>query len=238
MNTWRPRTEREVVAKPDRRAAVLAYASDTRTAIMNSFAASIDPGMPTRTTILESLHDPGNDQAWSTLVGRYRPQLLRFAARLGLPPADAEDAAQIILMEFVNAFRVGAYDRSRGRLGQWIFGIARKQIANCKRRSPREHTPHRDARTTAFFDRFPDESIAGSAFRAKQDADLIQRCLDIVRDEVSPQTMDAFHLFAVLGRPARDVAADLGMTENAVFGAKRRVLQRVREVAVALGSHG
>ena len=71
---------------------------------------------------------------------------------------------------------------------------------------------------------------------AAHDAELIQRCLEIVRDEVSAQTMDAFHLFAVLGRPARDVARELRMTDNAVCGAKRRVLHRIREIAASLES--
>ena len=204
---------------------------------MNSSYASIVPGTPTRTTFLQALHDPENQRVWRSLVGSYRPVLLRLGVRLGLTHADAEDAAQIILLELTNGYRRGAYDRSKGRLRHWIFGIARKQIANSKRRSPREHTPHRDTRTTAFFDRFHGPIAPSSARHAMPDADFIQQCLDIVRDEVSPQTMDAFHLFAVLGRPAREVAAYLGMSENAVFGAKRRVLQRLREVAAALASN-
>lgn len=202
---------------------------------MNTCHSPIESGMPTRTTLLDALHDPANQRAWRFVVSRYRPLLLGFAARMGLAPTDAEDAAQIVLMEFVNAYRLGAYDRSKGRLGQWIFGIARKQVANCKRRLPREHTPHRDTRTTAFFDRLPDETLGEPTWRAKQDADLLQRCLEMVREEVSPQTMEAFHLFALLGRAAQDVARELGMTENAVFGAKRRVLHRVRELAAELG---
>lgn len=185
----------------------------------------LDSSMLTKTAVLDGLHDPGDERAWGLVVGRYRPMLLRFAMRMGLTRTDAEDAAQMVLLELVRSLRTGAYDRTKGRLRQWIFGIARNQVANCKRRRPAEHTPGRDTRTTAFFDRFPGEDDPGA-----RDTAMIDRCLETVRAEVSAQTMDAFHLFAVLGMPAREVAHQLNMSENAVFGAKRRVLERVREL--------
>jgi RNA polymerase sigma factor (sigma-70 family) len=185
----------------------------------------LDSGMLTNTAILDGLHNPADERAWGLVVGRYRPMLLRFAIRMGLTRTDAEDAAQMVLLELVRSFRSGAYDRTKGRLRQWLFGIARNQVANCKRRRPAEHTPGRDTRTTAFFDRLPGEDRTDAG-----DTALIDRCLETIRGEVSAQTMDAFHLFAVMGMPAREVASQLGMTENAVFGAKRRVLERVREL--------
>ena len=44
------------------------------------------------------------------------------------------------------------------------------------------------------------------------------------------QTLEAFRLFALEDWPAEKVGAHLDMTPNAVFGAKRRVLERVREL--------
>jgi RNA polymerase sigma-70 factor (ECF subfamily) len=51
-----------------------------------------------------------------------------------------------------------------------------------------------------------------------------------VRSEVKPETMRAFERFALDELPADEVAAELGLTQNAVFGAKRRVLGRIREL--------
>lgn len=186
----------------------------------------------TGTALLDGLHDHGNDSAWTTLVERFHPVLTAFAERAGLSGPDAEDVAQLVLMELARSY--AAYDRTKGRLRQWLFGIARNQIANCKRRRAPEHTPQRDTRTTAFFDRLP--GAPGELERAWQvewDRYVMDRCLDQVREEVTPQTMEAFHQFAVLSRPAAEVARELGMTENAVFGAKRRVLSRMRELVAA-----
>jgi RNA polymerase sigma-70 factor (ECF subfamily) len=50
-----------------------------------------------------------------------------------------------------------------------------------------------------------------------------------VRDEFEERTWQAFWLTAVEGRPADDVAADLGVSAAAVRKAKSRVLHRLKE---------
>ena len=51
-----------------------------------------------------------------------------------------------------------------------------------------------------------------------------------IRAIVDPQTYTAFEEFALKERPAADVARELRITENSVFGCKRRVLHRLREI--------
>jgi len=53
--------------------------------------------------------------------------------------------------------------------------------------------------------------------------------LDEVRLEVDPATFQAFDLYARKSRPAGEVARLLGLSRNAVYQAKTRVLARVRE---------
>ena len=48
--------------------------------------------------------------------------------------------------------------------------------------------------------------------------------------ELEPNTVQAFEQTAIRNRPASEVAAELGMSRNAVFLAKHRVLKRVREL--------
>ncbi len=46
-----------------------------------------------------------------------------------------------------------------------------------------------------------------------------------------PTTWEAFRRFAIEGLPAAQVAAELGLTVNAVTLAKSRILKRLREEA-------
>jgi RNA polymerase sigma-70 factor, ECF subfamily len=48
---------------------------------------------------------------------------------------------------------------------------------------------------------------------------------------VIPTTWEAFQRFGVDGDPARRVAEELGLSENAVILAKSRVLKRLRQEA-------
>jgi len=52
-----------------------------------------------------------------------------------------------------------------------------------------------------------------------------------VQPDFHPTTWEAFRRFAVDGLPAAHVAEELGLTENAVFQAKSRILKRLRQEA-------
>jgi RNA polymerase sigma-70 factor (ECF subfamily) len=57
---------------------------------------------------------------------------------------------------------------------------------------------------------------------------LVRRALEIMQSAFEPTTWKACWEFVAQDRPAADVAVELGMTENAVYIAKARVLRRLR----------
>ena len=59
----------------------------------------------------------------------------RYAARFNLKRADAQDAAQQTLIAFCNAYQQDKYQKEKGRLRVWLFGIARNQIRNLVRKN-------------------------------------------------------------------------------------------------------
>ncbi len=66
----------------------------------------------------------------------------------------------------------------------------------------------------------PDESEYGGA--------LVRQALEVVRPDFSAETWTAFTHFVLEGVPAAEVARELGITANAVYLARNRVLTRVR----------
>jgi RNA polymerase sigma factor (sigma-70 family) len=185
----------------------------------------------TSASLLEGLRHPANDTVWRSYVDRYRPVIVAFAMRLGLAPDDAEDAAQEILLEFSTAYREGKYDPQKGRLRSWLFGIARNQVASRRRRRrDREIAAGVGAGDSGILDQVPDTADPDAVWEEEWRRAILGQCLDEVRREVQPQTFEAFELFALREWPAERVAERLGITANAVFGAKRRVLQRAREI--------
>lgn len=198
---------------------------------MSAGASEIFLTTITSTHLLEGLRDPGNHAVWQQYVDRYRPLVVRYAARLGLSEADAEDVAQQTLISFCNAFQQGKYERERGRLRVWLFSIARNQVANWgRRRRSKEIQVGDDSGQTDFFAAVRDERELEQIWEQEWREAVMQQCLTEVRREVDPRTFEAFELFAGKGLAAEQVAEKLGITANAVFGAKRRILRRVREL--------
>ena len=185
----------------------------------------------TNTYLLEGLKNPDNHAVWQQYVERYRPLLVRCGQRLGLGAADAEDVAQHALLSFSQSYQAGKYDRDKGRLRNWLFGITRNEIRNWRRRhQQREVQVSGEPDQTDFFAQLGDEDRWEQVWDQEWRDAVMRQCLEEVRREVDPKTFEAFELFASRGWPAARVAEQLGLTANAVFIAKHRILRRIREL--------
>lgn len=198
-----------------------------RKGLERSRPGRIDPVRPwiTSSLLLRQLGDFDDRSAWNLLANHFRDPIVNLARRRGLDPARAEDAAQETLLAFARAYRDGKYERTKGRLKDWLFGIAYRQISSALRRSARDpgaplgagDEPAVDA-ATALWD---------AAWRRA----VLARCLDQVRSEVQERTFHAFRLVALQEVPATEVATELGMTRAQVYDAKYRVSSRIQELA-------
>lgn len=188
-------------------------------------------GLATRTStaLLAGLRDASNTAAWGAWVERYRPLLVRYARRVGLSEADAEDVAQGALLAFSVAYREGRYDRERGRLRSWLYGIAVNKVREAQRQRREQQAADTAVAKALFVDLEAPDALAESWEEEWRDA-VLRQCLDEVRREVESRTFQAFVEVAREGRTPEEVAVELGMTRDAVYAAKRRVLRRIREL--------
>ncbi|MCH8251927.1 MAG: sigma-70 family RNA polymerase sigma factor [Planctomycetes bacterium] len=185
----------------------------------------------TNTQLLDDLRNPGNETVWQQFVNRYMPMIVKYAVRAGLRSADAEDAAQQTMIAFCTAYQQGKYDREKGRLRFWLYGIARNQIKSVfKRRAKQEVQVAEDTAQTDFFARQPDEADLEKVWEEEWREAVLRQCLEEVHREFDAKSIEAFELFAWKGLPAQEVAERLDMTPNAVFIVKSRILKRIREL--------
>lgn len=174
----------------------------------------------------------GDDEAWRQFVGRFREPIRRLAVRAGLDDGEAEDAAQQVLLACCDGLKRGAFDREKGRLSAWLFGIVRHEV---HRRGM--HARRRDALGLAGG-KTASAWLVDPAAERDWERTWHEQVLSIavarVRREVQPTTWAAFERVHLLGEAPDAVAAALGMTRNAVFVAKHRVLTRLRAVEADL----
>jgi RNA polymerase sigma-70 factor (ECF subfamily) len=70
----------------------------------------------------------------------------------------------------------------------------------------------------------PSEEIAEAEYRSY----LVDRALQLMKTDFEPTTWQACWSYVAEGRPATEVASELGISVNAVHLAKARVLRRLR----------
>jgi RNA polymerase sigma-70 factor (ECF subfamily) len=185
----------------------------------------------TSTDLLDGLRREGDDRAWREFCVRYEPALLAFARRAGLREQDARDVVQETFMAFLESFRDGRYDPRRGRLRSWLKGIILNKIREARRRlAGREVQVLDRTDTTAFMDGIPDDRELTDVFDEEWERGVLAECLREVRQQVDAPTYQAFELYAVKSWPPEKVAEQLGISRNAVYISKSRVLSRLREL--------
>lgn len=185
----------------------------------------------TTSTILHDLKDPANESAWRHFVHRFRRPVASFARKLGVSHADAEDVAQETLLAFLETVREGRYERERGRLSHWLFGIAYRQALRQRRRDARPEYPAPSrSGSRPFLDAVSDEDRAADLWNRTWDWFLVRECMDRVRREFHPDMIEAFSKVVVEERTPAEAAAELDVPVKSVYNAKHRILKRIREL--------
>ncbi|MDX1970709.1 MAG: sigma-70 family RNA polymerase sigma factor [Planctomycetaceae bacterium] len=178
----------------------------------------------TSLTLLERLGRGADDAAWGRFVELYTPLLLAWCRRLGLSDADAADMAQTVfvtLYEKLPEFRYDPARSFRAWLKTVLLNAWRNQVRQRKNRSA-------DGGGTADPDQIPDTDPRLQLDEAEYRAHLVRRALKLMQEQFEPKTWKACWAFVVEDRPAAQVAQELGISENAVYLAKSRVLRHLR----------
>jgi RNA polymerase sigma-70 factor (ECF subfamily) len=184
----------------------------------------------TSTSLLDQLRLASAEEAWVRLVDLYGPLIRGWLRKHGLPQQDADDLVQEVLTVVIR--KVPAFERQprAGAFRKWLRTIT----VNCLRDFWRSRR-NRPAATgnsdfQAMLDQLDDpESDLSKVWEAEHNQHVTQKLLEIIRPSFEPRTWEAFRLVTLDGQDANSVAESLGMSTNAVFIAKSRVLSRLRQ---------
>jgi RNA polymerase sigma-70 factor (ECF subfamily) len=192
----------------------------------------------THTTLLERIRDGADAVAWDEFWTRYWRAVFNFAQCRGCSEQTAEEIVQEVMLTVFQNRQVFRYDSAKGRFRDWLGGIARN-LVNKRRAKPAERVraaggDGQDALELAEDRHGPADDRWQQAFEES----LLNVLLDLVRREVAPETYQAFELVALEGVSAADAAQITGLSRNAVYLARKRILQRLRELGESYRSEG
>lgn len=187
-----------------------------------------DPGS-TASSLIAGVKNLDPD-AWRNLASLYGPLIYSWARRAGLRGEDAADVTQEV-------FRAVATSAARLHHGQpgntfrgWLWTVTRNKIRDFWR--SQANRPHATGGTDGqdllmFIAQHDFDSQSGASTAV---CGVIHRAIQLVRGEFEGRTWDAFWRMTIEERSAQEVAQELGMTANAVYVARSRILRRLRDL--------
>ena len=192
-------------------------------------------GTPTRASLLGRLHDGADPMAWNDFFERYWPLVFSIARHRGCSRNTAEDVVQDVMLAVFERKAVFRHDPSRGRFRDWLGGVVRRKVTarRCAGRTVPRPWRQRKPVARARGARRRARLGLGSGLRSGHAG-----ALDVVRREMSPGTYQAFEVFRVGECSGVEAARITGLTRNAVYQARKKVLRRLRELGAEYGDRG
>jgi RNA polymerase sigma-70 factor (ECF subfamily) len=199
-----------------------------------------EPVSRTSLSLLERVR--ARDQsAWHKLVKLYGPLVYGWCLRAGLQPADAADVGQEVFASLARAIDTFRHDREGDTFRGWLFTITRNKLRDRSAAPGVRGAGGSDAQrrlSELAVESGHDASPTSDSNEANDVQALCRRAIDLVRGEFEPQSWAAFSRAFVNGDSPADIAVDLGISVNAVYLAKSRILHRLREEFSALVDFG
>lgn len=188
-----------------------------------------DPGT-TSTGLLQRV-SAGDEEAWGRVVALYGPLVYEWCRRASLQAEDAADVAQDVFGSLTIALKNFRRERPGDTFRGWLWTVTQNKIRDFFRR--RQGKPLASGGTAAMeqLAQIADDpaTTASAGPPANEVLRLRRRALEIVRAGVEERTWRAFWRVVVDGCSVSDVAAELGLTSQAVYDAKYRLRRKIRQ---------
>ena len=172
--------------------------------------------------------DWADDSAWRRFEATYRPAVRDWGRRHGMAGDDAEELAQVVMVELTRRMPGFRYDPSRTFRG-WLRALVRSRAIDLIRRR-REVLALRDEDEAAGLAGPPgaESTAAGTGDRLGLLAAEVERA---VRERVEPESWRIFWLVRVEGWSVAEAAEAVGKTYAAAYRNQQRVARMLREEA-------
>jgi RNA polymerase sigma-70 factor (ECF subfamily) len=178
----------------------------------------------TPVSLLERVCKHGDQEAWGRFVRLYSPLIFNWGRRCGLQAADAADLTQDVFTTLFRKLPEFTYERHKS-FRAWLRTVTLNHWRDRRRRTATRPLPGNDEPLAGLETADEVQALAEDDYRRHP----VSRALQIMRADFETATWQAFWRHAVLGESAADVAAQLDSTVVAVYSARSRVLNRLRQ---------
>lgn len=179
----------------------------------------------TSSSLLLRLRRPGEQAAWRCFIDLYTPLLYFWACRMGLAGQDAADLVQDVFVTLVQKLPQFQYQPGKGSFRSWLRTVAENRWRDALRKQAA--APRNDGPAALEDAAVPDEAAA--VWEAEYRQHLVGRAMQLMQSDFEEKIWKACWALVVEGKSGATVAAELGLTIDAAYAAKLRVLRRLRQ---------
>lgn len=181
----------------------------------------------TRHSLIRRLQDGGDNAAWDEFASIYRPIIVRIALRKQLQLDDAEDLAQQVLLSVLKNIHKWKADPARARFRTWLQTIVRNATINALNRRPKDQASG-GTNSLNQIHQHPEKSDS-LWFDLEWQRETLRWIAQQVRGEFESSTWTAFWETAIEQASPQEVAEKIGKSVGAVYIARSRVMQRIKQ---------
>jgi RNA polymerase sigma-70 factor (ECF subfamily) len=183
----------------------------------------------TRDSLLLRIGDLHDREAWVEFVSIYRPLIYRVGRRHGLQDADAQNLTQEVLQKVQRQAKRWESGQARGSFRRWLATVARNAAIDAIRRVLPDAARGGDSIHETLRNVPARDDGSAAEFRLELERQAFRWAARRIRSEFTQPTWIAFWETMVEGRLCAEVAGQLGRSVGAIYTARSRVMQRLKE---------
>ncbi|MDB5340684.1 MAG: rpoE 1, partial [Planctomycetaceae bacterium] len=180
----------------------------------------------TRISLIQRVRNNADSSAWDEFFATYHPLLLAYVRKRGITEHDAADIIQDVFSRLVPALAQFEFDAQRGRFRTWLWRVTANALADWGRR---DSTRGRAERGWVELHQPANDGDSDSEWNSLYRRRTVEVVLERVRATAHPVTWACFESRILAGRPAAEIASEVGVSVNSVYVNASRILNRVRE---------
>ena len=181
-------------------------------------------------SLLERLRLRPDETSWRRLVELYTPLIRAWLRHHRVEGADGDDLTQEVMQVLVRELPNFRHDLRPGAFRRWLRNVTVNRLRVFWRDRRSRPVAIGDSDFGRILDQLEDpNSDLSRLWDEEHDCHVARRLLELIEPEFEPGTWQAFRSLVLEGKRTAEVAAELGITANAVRIAKSRVLSRFRQ---------
>jgi len=188
-------------------------------------------------SLIGRVKDLADGAAWTEFLEIYWPVVYRMARKRGMQDADAQDVTQRVFLAVSQAIDGWKPQPNGPPFRAWLVTVTRNAINKALARSPRDVGAGASS-MVEFLAALPaDDRQTTEEFVLEGRREALRWASEQIRSEFSETTWKLFWQTSVQGIPVAEVAAATGCSAGAIYMARFRVLQRLKEKVQDVSRH-